>query len=869
VNGTTTRLLLVGLALLLRFVAVVPVASADRPLEPGLIGIEALDAAGNPDDRAGAHPYRLVTKVGVPERNGMLESTRDIEIEFPEGMGGDPGSVPLCTRKTFDDISNAGCPQDSRVGSLVFVRSTGSEAVPVYNVEPAPGETSTIGVVLQFFRLKFSSHLRPSDYGVTTKIEGLPEFTLGQVPLSATYFEYWGVPAEHQEGTSLLPRPFLTTPTRCDEPLTVKVRLRTWEHPEEWRDGTGSTGRTQTGCQELPFDPSAKLELETPVADTPTGLSMDLVFPEDPDGDARASSQVQGAKIELPEGMAVSLGAASHISACTDAELAVGSEEPATCPASAQVGTVEIGEAQLQEPLIGNVYIGEEKPNERFRLFVVARSGGTETKFIGTMNPDPVTGRLTAVLSDMPQIPLSHLLMHFDGGPKALLVSPMTCGPTTVNATVTPYSGTAPVKTSSTVQVGPHSGQKCGSPAPFDPTLTSSISAQRGGSPTTFSTVVGRRDGEQSTERFSIQFPPGLGARLGSVALCSEAQINAVACPAASKVGHSFIDIGSGPETAELSGDAYLTGPYHGGPFGFALIFNATVGPFHLGTLSVRAAMEFNPFTGQVSVQTDQLPQTFQGIAIRFQQIGLEINRPGFMSTPTSCTQKDVTTTIRSTEGLIAHPSSSFSLQDCVDLPFRPSFSVALTDRAQLHRRGHPGMRISMSSQPGEANMSGISLLLPEALQFSSESLKQICARRAAFNGNCPSGSRVGTGFGRSRLLNKPLKGAVYVVQPHGDGEPDLWTNLHGQGIELNIRSRSVSRNGRVENSFEGLPDMPLSFFSMKFAGGKHGFLALDRNLCHQGQADALTAPASFKAHNGADLQTQIPIATPEICKAG
>ncbi len=45
--------------------------------------------------------------------------------------------------------------------------------------------------------------------------------------------------------------------------------------------------------------------------------------------------------MELPAGVGISLGAASRIASCTDAQLNLGSETPAACPASSKVGTTE------------------------------------------------------------------------------------------------------------------------------------------------------------------------------------------------------------------------------------------------------------------------------------------------------------------------------------------------------------------------------------------------------------------------------------------------------------------------------------------------------------------------------------------------
>jgi hypothetical protein len=867
-RGAAARLVGIGLVALLGLCAGAPAGAAARP------PLEVLDSAGNPDVLAGSHPDRMITNLPSPETEGVKEATRDLIIDFPPGMGGDPTSVPVCAREAFDlngVFEAPPCPAESQVGALVIVREGEvTERFPVYALEPAPGEVAAFGFGIATLRLKFSGSLRTTDFGLSMRLEGLPQEQPLEVGATIeSYFEFWGVPADHQTETSIPRRPFLTLPTQCGTPLEVGIRERTWQRSGEWRSSVASTGMPLTGCQNLPFAPAVKLQLESPTTDTPTGLNLDLTFPQNDDPDGQASAQVKDTRLELPAGVGISLGAAARITACTDAQLNLNGEAPASCPASSKVGTTEFEVPQLSEPLVGNVYLGEEHPGDRFRVFVVIQSGEIEGKFVGTMSPNPATGRLTTTLSDMPPVALSRLRMHFDGGPRALLVTPSQCGAATVIATVTPNSGTPAVTTSDSTPVGARPGRQCGAPAPFEPSLAVATSNPRGGQPTSFSAVIGRHDGEQSAQRFSFQFPSGMSAQLGSVTPCSDADVQAVSCPAASRIGGAFIDLGTGPETAELAGNAYLTGPYRKGPFGFVLIFHLDVGPFHLGTLAVRAALELNPLTGQVTSQSDPLPQTFEGIPIQFQRLGLEIDRPGFLSNPTSCTPKRVGATIESTEGALAHPASEFFLRNCVALPFRPSFAVALTGASQLGRHGHPGLEVSMHSHKGDANIRSTELVMPAGLKFSSESLREICPRAEALKGACPKRSQVGTGFGRTPLLGKPLKGAVYVVQPQGDGEPDLWANLKGQGVELNIRSQSSTKKGRADSQFDELPDMPLSLFSMRFAGGKHGFLTLDRSFCVHGRPRSLTAPASFEAQNGATRQMRIAIATPKLCKTG
>ena len=851
-----------------------PVAEAEKELAPGGMALEILDAAGNPVTQAGSHPDRMLTRI-LPTSGS--EKVKDIEIAFPNGMGGSLSGIPACPRAEFDAPANTetfeepNCPSATRVGTMRNVIPGGEETFPIFNLVPGPEEVAAFGIRVNFINYKLSSRLRGSELGFSTTMQSISSqrfFGEAGEEGKERIFEFWGVPADHQEGPEKAPRrAFLTLPTRCDKgPLTETVRQNTWQHPDEYSRGSASTGRSVSGCAGLPFAPKIQVAMEHPVAGAATGMTLNMEFPQTEGPDERASAQASSMRFEFPAGTGLSLGAAAHLGACSEAELAKGTETPAACPPSSKVGTVQIGVPDLSAPLAGNVYMGQQLPDESFPLFVVARGDGVEQKFVSTMKADPVTGRLTTVLDGLPDAVIDHMQMNFDGGPRALFVAPDRCGPVTVNAAIAPNDGDPPVQASDSVTLGPAPGTGCGDRPPFAPALTTAISNPRAGAPTDFSTLIERREGEQSIDRFSFAFPPGLNARLGATEACSDAAAAAANCPPGSKVGTSYVAIGTGSEVAELSGDAFLTGPQGKEPFGVAMALKAKIGPFDLGTFNVRAGMKMDPLTGQVSVQTDSLPQTVQGIPLNFRSIGLQIDRPGFMTAPTSCEPHPVKATITSTQGATASPSSSFELAGCAGLPFKPAFSLALTDRAEMHRHGRPGMRMTIASKPGEANLRDMAMLLPGALSFNVGSLKEICSRRQAASGKCPKASQVGTGLGRTPLIKKPMKGAIYVVQPQGGGEPDLWVALHGEGLELNMRSTSRKHHGKVENVFEELPDVPMSEFTTEFAAG--GVLSLRRGLCAGGHRARLRAATRLGGQNGASSQRQTPVQVPKACGA-
>ena len=81
-------------------------------------------------------------------------------------------------------------------------------------------------------------------------------------------------------------------------------------------------------------------------------------------------------------------------------------------------------------------------------------------------------------------------------------------------------------------------------------------------------------------------------------------EIEHPSCPAASEIGHTIVGAGVGTVLAQTPGKIYLAGPYHGAPLSIVSITAAKVGPFDLGTVVIRFALDINPITAQVEVSS-------------------------------------------------------------------------------------------------------------------------------------------------------------------------------------------------------------------------------------------------------------------------
>lgn len=110
---------------------------------------------------------------------------------------------------------------------------------------------------------------------------------------------------------------------------------------------------------------------------------------------------------------------------------------------------------------------------------------------------------------------------------------------------------------------------------------------------------------------------------------------------------------------------------------------------------------------------------------------------------------------------------------------------------------------------------------------------------------HCPKGSIYGYARAFSPLLDKPLKGPVYL-RSSNNLLPDMVVGLQGQ-VDINLVGRIDSVNGGIRTTFGAVPDAPVSKFILNLFGGKKGLIVNSRNLCAQKQR----AEVRFKGQNG------------------
>jgi len=386
---------------------------------------------GSPVVQAGSHPFAMTTsfKFITKERSsgGPVpdEDVKDIEVQLPPGLAGNPTAAAQCTIEELNSqnhhrsLAQGLCPDDSQVGvaRVEITPSKQGEPVPltvgVYNIVAPPGVPAELGLDPAGIPIILFPKVRTgSDYGVTV----VSRNNLQAQRLFGVKTTIWGVPSapSHdgergeclgETGETFLNgntcpvgvrgKPFLTMPSKCQTGgLATRIYADSWQNPAPGVELTGfepptivtaeavnhdSEGQAAgvSGCEHLDFSPTVSVTPTAKAAGSPTGLSVGVTLPQSENPDGLAEADLKAATVSLPAGMSISPSAANGLQACTDTPEPASEEEPARpggeielhstrpvkCPDASKVGSVEIETPLLATPLKGSVYIAAQEQN--------------------------------------------------------------------------------------------------------------------------------------------------------------------------------------------------------------------------------------------------------------------------------------------------------------------------------------------------------------------------------------------------------------------------------------------------------------------------------------------------------------------------
>jgi hypothetical protein len=278
-------------------------------------------------ETAGAHPNwgftQFIIKHGPPPGEAPVDELKTVRVDLPVGLSVNPGATVRCKLAVFE-AGAGGCPPESKVGeSLVTAAGPlgpiepkpGMTQVPVYNVEPKPGEAARFGLELAGNEVFLEGDVAwSSDYheGFTIHVPAaLPEELGGILGLLSG-----------QKGLILKNRlifngrsgdgTFLTTPTTCFGPAYApdwvpgqepggpsghiySTFLRAdsvgdpdpnfpngssyFESPIPPLSETHGPGTEPKGCDTIPYKPMIGVNPGTPQANSPAAADVKIEVP--------------------------------------------------------------------------------------------------------------------------------------------------------------------------------------------------------------------------------------------------------------------------------------------------------------------------------------------------------------------------------------------------------------------------------------------------------------------------------------------------------------------------------------------------------------------------------------------------------------
>ena len=779
-------------------------------------------------------------------------------------------------------------------------------SVPLFNMVPPPGVPAEfafepLGGIPPYIHI-LGGVRSDGDYGLygrTTEILARP-----LNPVLGFEVSFWGVPSDESHDarrglcvlgqvnigtpcpTEPLNRAFLTMPTTCSGgPLVASAIANSWEAPDVFHERNVVASAQMEGCNALEFNPTISSQATTNVADSPTGLDFNLHQPQEGKYEGLSTAILKDATVTLPEGLNINPSGANGLSACSAAQAGLTTpigqpspihfdKQPQSCPNAAKIGTVEVSTPLLDHKLPGAIYVAQPYENSfssllSIYLAIEDEESGTVAKLAGHVQADPTTGQLTATFTENPELPIEDIDLHFFNGAGAALTTPLTCGTKTTTSTLTPWSTPegADVHPTGSFETSVAAGGSGPCPtseakAPNKPAFTAGTEAPEAGAYSPFVLKLARPDGTQRLTGIDTTLPKGLAAKFAGIPYCSDAQIAQAqarsnpnqgalersnpSCPVASEVGTVTVGAGSGPTPFYAGGHAYLAGPYKGAPLSLVVIVPAVAGPFDLGAVVVRNALYVDSETAQGRAVSDPFPSIIQGIPLDIRSVAIKLDRPGgFTLNPTSCDPMAVTGSAAMLTGQSAALTSPFQVGGCGALKFKPNLKISLKGGTKRHR--FPALKAVLTYPKGNyANIASSQVTLPHSAFLEQSHIGTVCTRVQFAANACPKASIYGKAKAITPLLDQPLEGPVYLRSSSHE-LPDLVAALNGQ-IDVDLVGRiDTGKGGGIRNTFEAVPDAPVSKFVLEMKGGKKGLLVNSEDICRKPQR----ATVSFTGQNG------------------
>ena len=252
-------------------------------------------------------------------------------------------------------------------------------------------------------------------------------------------------------------------------------------------------------------------------------------------------------------------------------------------------------------------------------------------------------------------------------------------------------------------------------------------------------------------------------------------------------------------------------------------------------------------------IQVQKLTQSLFGSADQG-TAGTTDDKP-FMTLPTSCSAKTLSSDATFwVDATVLSGDAIFTPTGCDTVPFAPKVVGTLGGVGNGDVGGHPEIDVTITQASGESATQKAAVTLPPLFGVSLDALQSSCPEASVQAGTCSAGATVGSASATSELLSAPLNGPVLLVDQPGS-LPKLSVFLAG-AVNLRLDGQVSIVNGSLVNTFDGVPELPLSSFRLTLKGGQGGLLQNSADLCDgTGKLEG-----AFTGYNGKTATASAPL---------
>jgi hypothetical protein len=499
-------------------------------------------------------PDGITTNVSTAHPKNISEpdnaNLKTAKVVLPEGMTLNPSAaagLTGCTRAEvgIESRNAVKCHGSSRIGTVeleVPTLPSHSLSGPIFLGQPEEG-----GAAKPITGPPYTIYLdaESARYGVKVRVEGVVQTnpTTGQI--EAKFEDTKATPNNIPQAPfneAILhfnggPFASIANPLVCG---TGKIQT-------SFTPFSGSTVSPVSG--ELPFateecaSPSFAPKQTTTSLPKAGGAESNFTFTlERPEG----QQYVSKVSTLLPPGL---VGKIPSVTQCTDAQAAATQESGNGCPASSQVGTVQVASGSGSPfTFSGNVYLTEKINGAPYGLvFKVPVVAGpfkfTEEVTIATINVNQRTAQVTVAVT-LPTIkdgiPIRVRSMTVDVNRPNYILNPTNCSEFQTESTVTPVTGPGAANGTAVLVKSPFQAEGCSALA-FKPTLGASTSGKANkANGASLVTTMTQAPGQSNIKSVLVQLPKQLPSRLTTLqkaCLAATFEQNPYSCAKESFVG--------------------------------------------------------------------------------------------------------------------------------------------------------------------------------------------------------------------------------------------------------------------------------------------------------------------------------------------